>query len=211
MCGRFYIEPEDPVIRDFMIQINRSPLAAGFRERYGQQVPAEGEILPSSVVPVLALNRAGKQKVFPMRWGFSLKDASGKGSSRLIINARSETAREKPLFREPWARHRCAVPASWYYEWEHTTQPDGKKKTGQKYAIRPRDGAAFWLAGMYRMEEGLPSFTILTRAPSGDVSWMHDRMPLMLPGSMAGEWISQESDPEAVSREAILSLTCEKA
>lgn len=208
MCGRFYVESEDPVLRDFLEQVNRSPLARQFRERNDRDVPAAGEIAPSAVVPVIALNRSRERKAFPMKWGFSVKNPAGK--SRLLINARSETAAEKPLFRESWAQRRCAVPASRYFEWDHPVLPDGRKKTGQKYAIRPRESGTVWLAGLYRMEEGLPVFTILTRAACGDLSWMHDRMPLMLPEEAVGEWIAPGADPEKLQKQAIVSVTFEK-
>ena len=74
-------------------------------------------------------------------------------------NARAETAAEKPTFREAWAKHRCAIPASWYFEWEH----DEKKRAGQKYALKPEGEDLIWLAGLYRMEGELPVFVILTR------------------------------------------------
>ena len=211
MCGRFYVEPADPLIRDFMEQVNRSPLVERFQRRTAQPVPASGEIYPSAVVPVIALSRGLKRTVFPMKWGFSLPSSSGQGSGKLLINARTETAAEKPMFRESWAKRRCVIPASWYFEWEHHTLPDGRKKTGQKYAIQPRGQTVVWLAGLYRMEEELPVFTILTRDPSEDVRWMHDRMPLMLPESGINAWISPESDPETVSREAVTDLAYERA
>ncbi len=209
MCGRFYIESEDPVLRDFLEQVNRSPLAARFRERNRRDVPDEGEITPAAVVPVVALNRNRERKVFPMKWGFSVPNPAGK--SRLLINARTETAAEKPLFRESWTQRRCAVPASRYFEWEHPVQPDGRKRTGQKYAIRPREPGTVWLAGLYRMEEGLPAFTILTRAACGELSWMHDRMPLMLPEAAVGEWISPGADPEKLREQAVVSVMYEFA
>ena len=211
MCGRFYVEPEDPVIRDFLEKVNRSPLAVRFRGKYAQPVPAVGEIFPSAVVPVIALNRNRERKVFPMKWGFSMKNASEQGSARLVINARSESAGEKPMFRDAWAKHRCVIPASWYFEWEHLMLPNGKKKTGQKYAIQPKGQSVLWLAGLYRLEEDLPVFTILTRTPSEDVRWMHDRMPLMLPESTIATWISPDENPDEVQRNAVTSLAWEKA
>ena len=211
MCGRFYVEPTDPLIREFLEQANRSPLARRFRGRNGQPVPASGEITPTAVVPVIALNRRREQRVFPMRWGFVLKSASGQGSGRLMINARMETAAEKPMFREAWRTRRCVIPASWYFEWEHRTLADGKKETGRKYAIQPRDRQVTWLAGLYRMEEDVPVFAILTRAPSEDVSWMHDRMPLMLPESDVSRWLSPQEDPAMTALSAVTSLTYREA
>ena len=128
MCGRFYIEPTDPLVRDFLEQVNRSPLTERFRGRYAQAIPASGEIYPSSVVPVIALSKGMKRTVFPMKWGFTMNSASGRGSEKLMINARSESAAEKPMFKESWIKHRCVIPASCYFEWEHHTLPDGRKK-----------------------------------------------------------------------------------
>lgn len=211
MCGRFYIEPTDPLVRDFLEQVNRSPLTDRFRGRFAQAIPASGEIFPASVVPVIAMSRRMKRTVFPMKWGFIMNGAPGREPGKLMINARSESAAEKPMFRESWIKHRCVIPASWYFEWEHHTLPDGRKKAGKKYAISPRGKTMVWLAGLYRMEQELPVFTILTRAPSEDVSWMHDRMPLMIPESDINAWISPDIDPETVLPEAITDLTYDKA
>ena len=211
MCAQFYVEPNEVVLRDYLEQANRSPLAPRFRERSTRDVLSAGEILPSAVVPVIAMNKNGARKVFPMRWGFSLKPFAGTAKSRLLINARSETAAEKPMFREAWRMHRCAIPASWYYEWEHQPQPDGRMRTGQKYAIRPRDQRITWLAGLYRMEDSLPVFTVLTRAPGEEIRWIHDRMPMILPEETVEEWISPQADPEMIREKAITSLSFETA
>ena len=63
MCGRFYIEPTDPLVRDFLEQVNRSPLTDRFRGRFAQAIPASGEIFPASVVPVIAMSRRMKRTV----------------------------------------------------------------------------------------------------------------------------------------------------
>lgn len=86
--------------------------------------------------------------------------------------------------------HRCIVPASWYFEWEHQTAPDGKKMTGQKYAIRPKGSDLTWLCGLYRLENGFPHFVILTREPGKEIAFIHDRMPLMMPKEAVGDWIN---------------------
>ena len=205
LCGRFYVEYTDPQLRDLLETVNRSPLTGLFREKISGDIPASGEIFPSAVVPVIAPDRKGEKKAFPMRWGFSLP-RSASSAPRLMINARSETAAEKPLFRDAWARHRCAVPASWYFEWEHLPLPDGRQKVGRKFAIRPREKGLVWLAGLYRLEEGLPVFTVLTRTPSADVSRIHNRMPLMLPEAVVPAWISPDSDPASLRSSALTEL-----
>ena len=210
MCGRTYVEPKDPALREILKEMNRSLLAERFRGKDGAPLSAEGEILPSSVAAVAATSRAGKRAVFPMRWGFEQKSPTGR-TGRLLINARSETAREKPTFREAWEKHRCAVPVSCYYEWEHLTGPDEKKRTGQKYALRPEGKGIVWLAGLYRMEEGLPAFVILTRAADPCIAWMHDRMPLMLPEDCVDEWIRPQADPDALVKKCLTRVRWEQA
>ena len=212
MCGRFYVEPEDSYFIELAEKMNGSQLLSlldgkvprDSRERYG------GEVMPGSVVPVLAPNRAGKTTVFPMRWGFSLQ-RTGSRRPGLMINARSETAGVKPLFSESWHQRRCIVPASFYFEWEHLTGPDGRKHTGQKYGIRPTGEGRTWLAGLYRLEAGVPSFVILTRQPAADICWIHDRMPLMLPESLTEGWISPDSEPEKYLSDALTETCWEKA
>ena len=192
--------PADPELRELVKEMNRSKLASRFTGEEGGLLQPEGEIFPSAVLPVLAVNKAGEQRVFPMTWGFS-------GPKGLLINARAETAAEKPAFRESWAAHRCVIPASWYFEWEH----DEKKKAGQKYALRPEEQSLVWLAGLYRMEEGLPVFVILTRPADESVAWMHDRMPVMLPRAEIGGWIRPGGDPENAVRNCLTKVRWEQA
>ena len=165
MCCRYYLE-ESPELRPIVEAMNRSPLVARFQEKGAPLF--RGEIRPTDTAPVIATSRSGARAVFPMRWGFSGKS--------LLINAKTETAAAKPTFREAWTSHRCIVPASWYFEWEHLTAEDGKKRTGSKFMLHAKDAPVTWMCGLYRMEEGLPCFVILegfcVRFPCKDVSAM---------------------------------------
>lgn len=185
MCCRYLLE-ESPELRPIIEEMNRSPLAGTVFPREALRV--SGEIRPSEIVPVAAPDRAGRRKIFPMKWGFQLKS--------LVVNARAETAAERPLFRESWQSRRCAVPSSCYFEWEHFTAPDGKKKTGTKYRLRQGESPVTWLCGLYRMEAGVPCFVVLTRDPGENIRFIHDRMPLILPESAVADWIRPETRPE---------------
>ena len=187
MCCRYLLE-ESPELRPIVEVMNRSPLA-------GRLFPASalrvsGEVRPADAAPVVAPDKSGRRTVYPMRWGFS-------GRS-LLVNARSETAASLPTFRDAWHSHRCAVPASCYFEWEHLPLPGGKKKTGAKYRLQQADSALTWLCGLYRIEEGIPCFVILTREPGDSIRFIHDRMPLILPESLVGEWIRPDTKPETL-------------
>ncbi len=200
VCCRYWADLS-PDLRGIVEEMNRSPLLQRWEGK--ASIRTAGEIRPSDVAPVIACNRRGDRSVFPMRWGFR--------SRSLLVNARVETASEKPAFREAWAAHRCVVPASWYFEWEHLTTPDGKRKTGLKYRIRPKDSAMTWLCGLYRMEEGLPAFVILTREPGESIRFIHNRMPLILPEDLVDAWITPGEDPAALATKALTDMTFDKA
>ena len=200
MCCRYWTD-ESPELRPIVEEMNRSPLMRKWQDK--AKVKSYGEIFPTDVVPVIAPNRSGLRTVYPMKWGYSGKS--------LLMNARSETAAEKPTFRDDWARHRCIVPASWYFEWEHYPGSDGKKHTGDKYMIHPKDCAVTWLCGLYRIENGLPVFVILTREPGEALRFLHDRMPLIMPEELVTEWIRPDRKPEELLPGALTDMDFEKA
>lgn len=140
--------------------------------------------------------------MFPMKWGFS--------GRTLLMNARTETAPVKATFRDAWASHRCNVPASWYFEWEHIVGNDGKKRSGDKYLIQPKGSAMTWLCGLYRIEDGLPVFVILTREPGEEIRFIHERMPLIMPGDYVDEWIRPDAKLEELVEAAMTEMVYEK-
>ena len=204
MCTRYFIEPETREIKEIIAKAKESLLYQRFIE-IGKAVLTSGEIRPTNVVPVIAPNRDGRRTVFPMRWGFQFPDRSP------LVNARTETAAEKPTFKEAWAKHRCIIPSSWYYEWEHLTSNTGKKKAGIKYMIQPKNSNMTWLCGLYRMEDGLPAFAVLTRDPAGELCKIHDRMPLIFPQDKIGAWIDPNTKPEELLQYALTDMVFEKA
>ncbi len=166
----------------------------------------EGEIFPTDIVPAVALSRSGKETVFPMVWGFK--------NPRLktpVFNARSETASTLPMFEESWKARRCAIPCSWYFEWEHLKDSfSGKVSTGPKYSIQPESSSVMFLAGLYRFENGFPHFTVLTMEASGRIRFLHDRMPVVLPEDLVSSWISHSSDAASVISGALTDMVLEK-
>ncbi len=204
MCTRFYIEKETPLLLGFMNKAVFSPLAGRFMNIKAKNVTTSGEIRPTDVVPVIAPSSTGAKAVYPMLWGFTLP-----GSNKPLVNARTETAADKPTFKDAWKSRRCIIPASWYFEWEHFKGDDGKIKTGDKYMIRPVDSAVTWLCGLYRIENDLPVFTVLTREPSEELRRIHDRMPLILPEEKIDEWIRPDSRPENILPYALTDMIFE--
>ena len=200
MCTRFYLEPGTREIEDVIEVAQRSSLADKF-SRAGAEMLTSGEIYPTNVVPVIASDKSGRKSAFPMKWGFQIPGRS------LIVNARVETAAQKPSFREAWIRHRCIIPASWYFVWEHLL---GEKRK-LKYRIQPLHESITWLAGLYRIENGFPVFTVVTREPAETIRHIHDRMPLIFPKEMIDSWIMPETDPVELLGHCVTGMTAQKA
>ena len=205
MCTRYYLEIDEPELRSIVEAASRSLLAAKFVDTHARPLVTQGEVRPTDIVPVVAPNSKGIRTVFPMQWGFL-----GKDGKRTLFNAREETASAKPTFKDAWKSHRCIIPASYYFEWEHFKSPDGKIKTGHKYAIQPEGHTVTWLCGLYRIEDGYPVFVVLTKESTGMLAKIHDRMPLMLPREMVDEWINPTADPEKLICYALSDMIADK-
>jgi putative SOS response-associated peptidase YedK len=96
-----------------------------------------------------------------------------------MINARAETAAEKPAFREPLERRRCLIPADGFYEWKWTG------KSEQPYCFELLDREPFAFAGLWdrwRAPDGilLETCTIITTTANQLLADVHDRMPVLL-------------------------------
>ena len=191
MCGRYRIEDRDYAeFNEIIERINRRAAA--------EPVKTSGEIFPADVVPVVASSRGLTPSAFAMRWGYTLEDG------RRVINARSETAADRPMFRDGMLNRRCAIPATNYYEWERI----GRQKT--RYAIRPAEGGLFYMAGIYRIEAGRPVFTILTREPAHSIAFIHDRMPVILRSDLVKDWIDPRCRAGEILDCAVLDVAHER-
>ena len=204
MCGRYFIDmdPSDDQLAEIMQDLNRRRLTGGGSAGGASAaLKTAGEIFPTDTVPVVAnsrergTNRPGRARAFAMRWGYTLS------GSRRIINARSETAAQRPLFADGMRARRLLIPASGYYEW---LRHDSKSR---KYAIRLDGSDALYMAGLYRFEAGVPVFTILTRESAPSVAFIHDRMPVILPREAASDWLNPDYDAQDVLRAAALRVT----
>ena len=184
MCGRFYTDFDDAQYREMLALLySKSQQEAGL-------LPLKnGEVFPSELVA--ALDADGPRA---MQWGFARFDGKGK-----IINARSETALEKSMFRAPMLAGgqtqtgRCLIPATGYFEWET------REKQKIKYKLRPAKEGMFTFAGLYRSEAGAktPVFVLLTAPAAEGISFIHDRMPLILSPEQRKDWLN---DADAAAR-----------
>lgn len=180
MCGRYYVASDDS-------SEELAAIIAEAQRRSKEQIKT-GEICPTDLVPVIANSRAGRPVSFVMRWGFNYHDA-------LIINARSETAASKPLFQESMERRHCLIPASYYFEWEKKDRERVRHAIGTDKTI--------YMAGLYRLEDTGPAFTILTREAANAIAFIHDRMPVIIPSELREAWLRSGCKPNSILKSSI--------
>ena len=80
-----------------------------------------------------------------------------------------------------------------------------------KYLIQPVNSNVTWLCGLYRIENGFPVFVILTRELCKELRHIHDRIPLIISDGKVDEWISTESNPDALLPYMLTDMVIEKA
>jgi putative SOS response-associated peptidase YedK len=176
---------------------------------------ARFNIAPTQPVPVVRMNpqpgaerapglipsASGRRQFAFLHWGLVPSWAQDPAIGNRMINARAETAAEKPSFRAAFRRRRCLIVADGFYEW----QKSGKFR--QPMFIHMRDDRPFALAGLWESWEGadhssLESCTILTTEANDLVRPIHDRMPVIVAMENYGLWL----DPAVQKPEPILPL-----
>ena len=145
-------------------------------------------IAPTQAVRMVRQREDGGREALEARWGLIphwVKDLDGFKAN--LFNARSESAAQKPSFRDALRRRRCLLPASGFYEWSGSA---GRKRP---YYVHRRDGRPLALAGLWslwgRGEGALLSCTILTTRPNAVVAPLHDRMPVILLPEAFDRWL----------------------
>ncbi|GAA0455348.1 SOS response-associated peptidase [Alkalibacillus silvisoli] len=171
-----------------------------------QQYNAKGEVdwLPSyNIAPtqgVLAVVHDGESnRLGKMSWGLIPSWAKDESMRSKMINARLETADEKPSFKRLMAKRRCLILADSFYEWKK----EGKEK--KPVRIYAPNNEYFAFAGLWdrwKSEKGdMISCTILTKQANQDIDSIHHRMPVILPREYEQEWINFEAkDPSEVKK-----------
>jgi putative SOS response-associated peptidase YedK len=155
---------------------------------------------PSQPIPVVRNDGQGGREFVSLRWGLIPHwntDARHPG----FINARAETAPEKPAFRDPFRWRRCLVPADGFYEWKALG-----KKHKQPYFFRKAGGGPLVYAGLWDRWDGpngsLDTVAVLTVAANELVRPLHDRMPAIVAEGHFGLWL----DPKEHRAEKLLPL-----
>jgi putative SOS response-associated peptidase YedK len=185
MCGRFVITSPPAALRQIF----------GYIEQ--PNFPPRHNIAPTQPVPVVIVEH-GARHFRLMRWGLLPAWVKDPRQFTLLINARAETVREKPAFKNAIRRRRCLIPADGYYEW----QAAGARK--RPYFIHRRDGAPMGLAALAETWMGpngeeLDTVAIVTTAASADLAVLHHRVPVSIDADDFARWLDcSDDDAESV-------------
>jgi putative SOS response-associated peptidase YedK len=142
--------------------------------------------------PVAAVRRREPgvpPELVPLEWGLKPRWTRAGDSGPRPINARTETVRDMPLFREAFRLRRCLVPADGYYEWQALA--GGK----QAWFIAAAEPGLLALAGLWELwlsPEGAPleTLAILTTAAARSLAAIHERMPVVIPVHGFDTWLA---------------------
>jgi putative SOS response-associated peptidase YedK len=184
MCGRFTLRAS-PVDLTSLFGLAEVPPT---EPRYN--------IAPTQTVFAVRVDEAGKRAPVLLKWGLIPSWATDAKIGYRMINARSETAADKPAFRHAFRRKRCLIAASGFYEWKKT----GTKQK-QPYYIHRRHDKPFAFAGLWEAwskgEELVESCTILTTEANDLMRPLHDRMPVILDVKVFDRWLDPvQQDPK---------------
>jgi putative SOS response-associated peptidase YedK len=159
-------------------------------------------IAPSQPLLAVARGRGGKRRAVHFLWGLVPSWSRDPTGGPRPINARCESAAEKPSFRAALERRRCLVPADGFYEWQTT---GGRLKQpwlffkGSFEARQPFMVAGLW--EHYKAPDGSELLTcaLLTTAANSDMAAIHDRMPVIISPEHYALWLDAGAGHKAVA------------
>ena len=177
MCGRYTLAKP---LKVFESHFGPLHINLEYRPSYN--------IAPSQLSPVV-INNSQQRELTTMKWG--LVPSWAKDVKMKFINARSETAHEKPSFKSSLRNKRCLIPADGFIEWQGP------------YYIYLKDQALFAFAGLWSTWNNLRgvslnTYSILTTAANEKLTPIHERMPVILPSEKYESWLAPDSDLDAL-------------
>lgn len=193
MCGRFGIFNELGTLADaFDFEM------PDLEDPYSHNL----NITPTMDVLVVRSSRSPSMRrdALPMRWGlippWAKPDAI---RQRPLFNARAESISERPTFRVPFARQRCLIPASGFYEWAvgdaGVKMPMWVHPTDRELPIGFAGIWSYWRNG----EVPMLSCSVITTAANALKSQIHHRMPVILERDHLSSWLDADFDESVLA------------
>jgi putative SOS response-associated peptidase YedK len=185
MCGRYYRRSDKQRIAEAF----RIGVPSSF------EIPPEYNVAPSSMQPVIVEDHdSGERTLRQMRWGlipYWCDDPKTLGVS--TINAKAESLMQKPIWRVPFSKRRCLVPADGFYEWQKINA-----KSKQPWAFALESGEPLAFAGLWERwkapdrQSEMETFAIITTEANELTAPMHDRMPVILMPRDYERWLGRD-------------------
>jgi putative SOS response-associated peptidase YedK len=203
MCGRFSLKTDPKAIASQFKVGSIAILEGRIADLTSPTIPVSQietemfqpnfNVAPTHQIPAI-VSQDNETLLAAFSWGLVPNWAKDPTIGSRMINARSETAAEKPSFRSALAKRRCIVPADGWYEWQGSP---GKKTP---FYFSSTNDSVLGLAGIYetwKQPDGqlLWSAAILTQGARADFSYIHDRMPVLLTPEMQGLWLNSATSP----------------
>jgi putative SOS response-associated peptidase YedK len=175
MCGRYTIIASPEALR------------ALFRYEEQPNFPPRYNVAPTQPIAIVRLVD-GKRHFALVRWGLLPSWVKDPKTFTLLINARGESAAEKPAFRAAMKRRRCLIPADGFYEW----QAAGERK--RPFYVHAKSGAPLAFAGLWETWTGpngeeLETAAIVTTRANRTLAPIHERMPVIVPPEGFDLWL----------------------
>ncbi len=191
MCSRYALTSPPEAVRSTFGHVNE------------MAYPPRYNIAPSQPVAIVRLDHGRRREMALVRWGLIPSWIKDPGKVSMMINARAETAGQKPSFRGSLRHRRCLVPADAFYEW---SGPAGSKRP---HMFRLAKGGPMALAGLWEHWLGadgseIETMAILTVPANPSVRRIHDRMPAILAPEQLEAWLDVSSG-RATEAEAIIA------
>lgn len=177
MCGRYRLSRRKQILEEYFGVVWDADWSPRFN------------IAPTQSVPVVRQHPTEPRRDLSlMRWGLIPSWAKAPSIDAGMINARSETAHEKPAFRDALKFRRCLILADGFYEWKRT----GAAK--QPHCFEVNQGELFAFAGLWdgwkdSSGQWVKTCSILTTSPNAVTSTVHDRMPVILEPDSYDLWL----------------------
>lgn len=212
MCGRFVTSsPPDELARYF-----------------GAVPPEEPTHEPNfNVAPTtdvyVVYEDGSTRRLESFHWGLIPSWAKDEKIGNRMINARAEGVASSRVFKRPFVRRRCIIPADGFYEWSKVA---GHRRKQPYYVHRADDEplafAGLWEAWRPREHAGdaadeprahggeadggeeaplVRSCTIITTDANETIEPLHDRMPVILPPHAWAAWLDPDNhDTDSLAR-----------
>lgn len=202
MCGRMNVQEE---------------VDAAFDDLVGEPWPGESNVNTAPTEPVWIIrNRSTKDggglEAASASWWLTPYWCKTRKPKFATFNAKAETLEKSSTFREPFARRRCVVPITGFYEWRQ------ESRVRRPYLVRPQAGPML-LAGVWDRWRSRPtrhgeavevvdSFAVVTTAACEQLSFIHDRQPAMLSPEGARLWLDRNTPIGEVKRLLAPAVPC---